>query len=106
MEVVVEKLRGFVADHRADIVDVAENVVCLQIDSRQLPQRRDSDRTIAFLVNINFHSDDRSRRGTDIHVQIRPKRKRDRRVKDVDAQAIQLLGSVRAYFMATEEDDQ
>ena len=102
MEITIEKLRGFVADHRAGIVNATDDVVCLNIDSRHMPNRREGDRVVAFVIDIRFHHDERSGNGTEIHVRIRPKRRRDRRLKDIEFRALQFLGSLKAYLMAGE----
>ena len=67
-----------------------------------MPNRRDGDRVVAFVIDIRFNHDDRSASGTEIHVRIRPKRRRDRRLKDIEARAMQFLRSLKAYFMASE----
>lgn len=101
MDLAVEKLRGFVADHDAGIVDIEEGQVCLHIDSRKLPHRRETDRIVAFIIDVRLYQDERTKSGTDIHIRIRPRRRRDRRLSDIELRATQFLQSLRAYFMAT-----
>ena len=94
MELAIQKLRGFVADHKAGIVNIEEGRVCLHIDSRHLPHRRDGDRVVAFVIDVRLHHDERLKAGTDIHVRIRPRRRRDRRLKDIEFRATQFLQSL------------
>jgi hypothetical protein len=52
----VEKLRGFVADHSAEIMTIEQDYVALKLDGRQLPvNRRNGDRNSPFLVEMRFN---------------------------------------------------
>lgn len=113
IKVAIEKLRGFVADHRATIVSIDSNSVTLEIDDGVRPMRRRSDRSMTFSVQLRFEEEqfDRSTGSgprcflrTRIHVAITPRRSRDRRRADVEARAREVLASVRSYLMATVED--
>jgi diguanylate cyclase (GGDEF)-like protein/PAS domain S-box-containing protein len=109
LKVAGEKLRGFVADHHAQIVDIADNVVTLRIDGQNMPlTRRQSDRAVPFLIELTFDEQADAVQGrsggaqarTIIQVVIRPKRQRDRRRGDVIERARQLLVSLKSYLMA------
>lgn len=109
--VVVEKLRGFVADHHAQIVNVAENHVVLQIDGEQAPLlRRASDRPMPFVIELRFDEISAGQAGTGkivrtfAHVTIRPHRVRDRRRRDVRERAQRLLASLKSYLVAQDHD--
>ena len=53
LNIAVEKLRGFVLDHHAEILAINSNRIDLQIDAVQdNPSRRRSDRPIPFLVEL------------------------------------------------------
>lgn len=117
LNVAAEKLKGFVADHHAEITTVDENQISLKIDAQHTPlTRRASDRPVPFFVTLvfqekrsdpNVHSETKTQpEGTQtrtlIHVTIRPKRQRDRRRSDVVQRARHLLHSLKSYMMATE----
>ena len=116
VSVVVEKLRGFVADHRATIVKIDSNQVDLQIEDRcQGRVQRASDRPIGFSIHLEFVEEGLEKpevaaraptaaSWTRIHVAVRPQRDRDRRRSGAAEQAREVLISLRSYLMATEED--
>lgn len=110
IDLAVEKLRGFVADHSAEIISVTENHLVLSVDSRHVPlQRRNSDRATTMILDVQLESlqpdDSGSVAGlqTRMHVAIRSKRSRDRRSEITIERATQLLRSLKAYLMAHEE---
>lgn len=104
MKMVVEKLRGFVADQEAEISSIDENHVVLTIDGPAIPLlRRSQDRVVPFTVELDF--DEKTDAGgqwvrTMINVVIRPKRGRDRRKQDSVERARQVLSSLKSYLMA------
>lgn len=109
LKLAAEKLRGFVFDQGAEIVEIAENHVTLQIDGKNSPaMQRSSDRPTPFLIELRLeetHLEAGRTQGTNAsrtlaHVTIRPKRQRDRRRRDVVDRARQLLCSLRSYLMA------
>jgi len=126
--VAVEKLRGFVADHRAKITAIDGNRVRLEIDDRagRAPtghrrealvgwSRRRGDRSLTFSVDLRFGEETFSKSEsadaspaavsrTTIHVIISPRKNRDRRRADVADRAREVLASFRSYLMATVED--
>jgi hypothetical protein len=114
MNVAVEKLRGFVADHHADIVSINGQEVVLKIEGSDTPlSRRSSDRPVSFVVEMHFtekkvatkDADGKDRGAfirTFVDVVIRPRRNRDRRLRDTDQRAVQILVSIKSYLMAQE----
>lgn len=111
--VAIEKLRGFVADHQAEIVSINGSDVRLKIgQAGGLFSRRSGDRTVPFLVELHFREEKRgpsdkpmaNSARTRIHAMVSPQRNRDRRRSDAQERARLLLASFRAYLMATEED--
>ncbi len=107
--VVVEKMRGFVADHFAEIESISEDHVVLRIDGdNALVLRRQGDRPVPFLIEIKFEeyqSPDENRGvarmfRTLAQVTIRPQRSRDRRRRDVFERAQRLLASLKSYLVA------
>jgi diguanylate cyclase (GGDEF)-like protein len=110
--VVVEKMRGFVADHHAQIDALTESSLVLKIDGAVGPLlRRSSDRSVPFLIEIQFEeSQQLGSRGagkvvrTLVQVTIRPQRSRDRRRRDVLERAQRLLASLKSYLVAQDHD--
>ncbi len=106
---VMEKLRGFVADHFAQIQSIDERSMVLRIggeDSSLL--RRSTDRAIPFLIEIDLEE---YRASADVlgpgrmirtllNVKISPQRGRDRRRRDVLDKAQRLLASLKSYLVA------
>lgn len=108
----IEKLRGFIADHHADITLIEGKHVQVKIGGGQI-LRRGGDRTIPLMMDLTFEEEqtdrsdrqDRKRSGmprTRIRLEIRPLRTRDRRQADAVARARQVLISFRSYLMATD----
>lgn len=112
LNMAAEKLRGFVADHHAEIVSIEETRVVLRIDGEgQSMLRRRNDRSVPFVIELSFTEknlpgDVTHQRGgqqrTQIRVVIRPRRNRDRRRRDVLERARKLLMSLKSYLMAHE----
>jgi hypothetical protein len=108
LNVVVEKMRGFVADHFAQIDSIDESHVVLRIEGESSPGlRRATDRPVPFVLNVQFEefrppADNRAavRIRTLAHVTFRPQRSRDRRRRDVLERAQRLLASLRSYLVA------
>jgi diguanylate cyclase (GGDEF)-like protein len=113
LNVAVQKLYGFVADHDADIVSIRDNQMVLRISvDRPVQQRRRSDRPQPLRMQLEFSEletapkNDRAAHGlriTAVHVSIRPERQRDRRHNPAEA-ARNLLISLKSYLMAQHYD--
>jgi diguanylate cyclase (GGDEF)-like protein len=115
----IEKLRGFVADHQANIVKIDGYQVQLEMAERSAHGfRRLTDRPILFRVHLRFE-EQRVRKERDdaevaaagilrtrIIVGISLRKNRDRRRSDVVQRAHQLLISLRSYLMAVTEDQE
>lgn len=106
LTIVAEKLKGFIADHYAEIMLFEDNRVALQVScGRVSGLRRQADRSAVFHIGLTFtdwKEPSGMNRGTIIDVLIRPRRNRDRRQKAVRERARQLMQSLKAYLMATE----
>lgn len=115
LNMTIEKLRGFVADHFATISAIEGEKITLQIDgNRGELTKRNSDRPVPFIVELRF-SEERiegaSTSGgpagrvvrTKIYVAVRPKRNRDRRRNDTIERARMVVSSIKSYLMAQEE---
>jgi diguanylate cyclase (GGDEF)-like protein len=108
--IAIEKLRGFVTDHCAKILEVNGNTVQLEIDQVTRSQRRRAaDRAMAFRMRIELseeHCESEDQAGvafsrTRLHLVISPVKNRDRRRDDVAQRASQLMSSFRSYLIAT-----
>ncbi len=111
LKVVVEKLKGFVADHHAEISKISDESVVLKLDgSLSDAFRRQDDRPVPFVIEMGFDEARIEKDGlegpgnlrTKIRVAIRPSRNRDRRRKHVVDRARKLLSSLKSYLMAHE----
>jgi diguanylate cyclase (GGDEF)-like protein len=119
----IEKLRGFVADHKAKILEIDGDRIQLEIaENGDGRLRRFGDRPVTFQIDLRFEEQQvRRERGngaagamypwsaggvlrTRIFVSIAPRKARDRRCADVTERAQQVLISFRSYLMATSED--
>jgi diguanylate cyclase (GGDEF)-like protein/PAS domain S-box-containing protein len=106
----VEKLRGFVSDHQAEIVTIEAKQVVIQMDGDKIAlSRRSTDRSVPFLIDLQFsehvdtsESRTKGKTTTLMHVSIRPKRGRDRRMANVQERAKQIFASLKSYLVAKE----
>ena len=121
LAVCAEKLRGFVADHHAEVLSADEDQIQLLVtDASNSLLRRVADRPVRLLMDLKFEEIRRAQsdRGgstegnsklgaaqTRIRLTITSQRKRDRRKDQLAERARQLLISFRAYLMATECDE-
>jgi diguanylate cyclase (GGDEF)-like protein len=113
LNIAVEKLRGFVVDHGAEVLSINGNRLELQIDvGRKSPARRRSDHPVPFLLELTLAEQRRgsvptpghSRRShTQVNVLIRLKRSRDQKVASVERQATSILEALKSYLMAGDD---
>ncbi|MEM9187325.1 MAG: diguanylate cyclase [Planctomycetota bacterium] len=114
VEIAVQKLRGFVADHKAKVLRTAENELRLEATDQSAGRnRRKEDRPVAFVIDIKLAQEHVERSNaaglaagayvqTNVNVTIRPRRERDRRRKAATERARLMLGSLKSYLMAKE----
>ena len=108
LPVTMEKLRGFISDHHAEIMSTEDGKLRLQITKQSPATRRDADRPVCFIVSLQFvekRAKDRvqalpGRNRTMIHVSIQLANNRDRRLGNAYERARQLFASLKSYFMA------
>ncbi len=114
LNIAIEKLRGFVLDHHAEILGIKADRIDLQIDAQQSQTRRRNDRPVPFLVELLFSEqrvpiknaagDATSRMlKTRVRVSIRLKRTRDRRNAAMMSQAMSILAAIQSYLMALQD---
>jgi hypothetical protein len=117
LQVAIEKLRGFVADHEARIEASDDRRVCIALDGPGAigVMRRSADRRVSLLAEVTLAEE--QVRGTNstgqngggtvtrtkIHVVVRPRRDRDRRRSTAVGKARRLLASLRSYLMAIDD---
>jgi hypothetical protein len=117
IDIAIEKLRGFISDHKAKIVSTNENSVVLEVSSETVScDRRKADRHVTFRVELQFHEDrvERSNKlgfasgehvQTRVELSIRPKRSKRRRRAEQAERARLILQSIKAYLMAKESSE-
>jgi diguanylate cyclase (GGDEF)-like protein len=116
LKMAVEKIRGFVADHHAEIESIDGQNITLKLSAGWSGfLKRRSDRPAAFVIELRLTEErpeknaiaakeSRSLR-TQVHLIIRPLRARDRRRADLAVDARQLASSVKSYLMAIDEEE-
>jgi diguanylate cyclase (GGDEF)-like protein/PAS domain S-box-containing protein len=111
LAVCVEKLKGFVADHHAEIESAKGNCVRLRFgDESGWSLRRLTDRPLRLQVDLEFEElecDGRRSAGmvsarTKIHLVVAPQNDRDRRREQLTEIGLQLVASFRSYLMTTD----
>ena len=116
LSVCIEKLRGFVGDHHAEVESVEGDRIRLRFgDAGGWSLRRMTDRPLRLLMDLEFEEFAREQRPRDgvnrsgsartkIHMVITPQKRRDRRREQLDERARHLVSSFRSYLMATEAE--
>ncbi len=106
VDLAIEKLRGFIADHKAEIISVDENQVSMKLNATYTRGgRRRADQQMAIRVQLTLSEsrcESESRRvgnRTNVHVHLQPIRNRDRRGHEVAACYSQVTNSLRSYLM-------
>ncbi|MEO1617920.1 MAG: diguanylate cyclase [Planctomycetota bacterium] len=109
IDLAIEKLRGFIADHKAEIIHVAEDQLSLKVYSGTAPGgRRRVDHRISFQATLTLSSahpdellNEKSSQGnnTKVHLELKPLRNRDRRHREIKQAVSQLVSSFRCYLM-------
>lgn len=105
----IEKLRGFIADHHAQVVSIDGGHLRLKIGGDGNFFRRNGERPIRLIMDVEFEEERTQRTDrrpnlswTRIRLKILPQKGRDRRQAAALHRARQLLVSFRAYLMAAE----
>ncbi|QDV66836.1 putative diguanylate cyclase YdaM [Rosistilla carotiformis] len=110
VEMVIEKLRGFIADHNAEILKVQDQRLELRLDVRSsIHGRRSADGVSAFHLRINlderdvetgYQGESNLMRETVIDANVSPWRSRDRRNREVKNACRNVIASLKSYLMA------
>ena len=116
MKVALEKLRGFVADHHAQIISVEGELIQLKVDGQKTPLlKRNTDRPVPLLVELSFAEErfeinnpriapSSTSLRTKIQAIVRPTRDRDRRRSDIGDRARHVIASIKSYLMAEDSE--
>lgn len=105
INLLVEKIKGFISDNEAEIVNIEDDYLVLALRADSMLQRRQSDRPVDLVVEMKLREVSRQTAGktaaahTIINVVIRPRRGRDRRRQGAE-QATRILSSLRSYLIA------
>ncbi len=107
VDLAIEKLRGFIADHNAEIINVTENQVSLKVNAiYSSGGRRRVDQQIALRAQLTLSESLATVQGTtgsviqsNVHINLQPIRNRDRRNRDLAACMDQVVASFRSYLM-------
>ncbi len=98
--VTFEKLRGFILERQAEILDVSENSVRLKVPAYYAAGRRRAERRADFEMSIQTKRREGKKDGTEIYVSLHALKLNDRR-NDELKQCVQLiLNQLRSYLMA------
>lgn len=113
VELVVEKLKGFIADRNANIRTAKMNH--LQVEVIDTP-KSSNGRAVTFIVDLKLEQEKVEKTNnlglaagkyvqTNIDVSIRPKRDRDRRKGPIAERARLLFSNLRSYLIAKEVNE-
>jgi hypothetical protein len=116
IDIAIQKLRGFIADQDAKIIETNENELLLSVTyTHGEATRRLTDRPVTFQIQLKLSVQRTERLNTSglaagqyvetrVDVVIRPRRDRDRRRDATVDIARRILGSLKSYLMAREDD--
>jgi len=106
IDIAIEKLRGFIADHQAEIIRVEENHVSLRLNAiSQQTGRRRADQQFALRVEMTLseatveNATALTPSKTNVHISLQPIRNRDRRNAALKACYEQVQESLKSYLM-------
>ncbi len=113
-EIAVQKLGGFINDHKGEVLKIEPNHLVLRVDSRNVPGvQRGANRPVALTLDVRLARADTSSPGrrdqichTNIWVTVHSSKARDRRIKSVLEEAHMLLRSFQSYLMAQETESE
>ncbi|QDT12799.1 diguanylate cyclase domain-containing protein [Planctomycetes bacterium K23_9] len=107
-DLAIEKLKGFIADHSAEIISVDESQVSLKIHALSMGGRRRIDQHIGLRLDLTLSEARQDELGTarksalghsKIHVILTPLRNRDRRSSELQDCVDNVIASLRSYLM-------
>ncbi len=107
-DLAIEKLKGFIADHGAEIISVDESQVSLKIHALSAGGRRRIDQHIGLRVDLTLSEARPDEMGnvrksamghSKVHVILTPLRSRDRRSRQLQGCVDNVIASLRSYLM-------
>ena len=115
IELAVEKLRGFIADRDATILNTSENHLKLEVTDTPPVQKRGEAKPTQYVIDLKLSQEHIEKSnaagfasGSYVHtfaeVKLGPKRDRDRTRSNTTDRARLLLGNLKSYLMAKELD--
>ncbi|MEM9587659.1 MAG: diguanylate cyclase [Planctomycetota bacterium] len=109
IDLAIEKLKGFIADHAAEIISVKENEVSIRLTaSCRVGGRRAVDHHISLSLVVQLSESIREQKTADllqkiretaVHARIKPTRNRDRRRRELKQCVDQVIASLNSYIM-------
>ncbi|MEM6689890.1 MAG: diguanylate cyclase [Planctomycetota bacterium] len=104
VEMAIEKLKGFIADHRAEIISVDDNQLSIRVKARFAnPGRRKVDHQVQIRVDMELAPDvnevSGAVKGTIVQARLTPNRHRDRRDGVLEGCFDQVQQSLKSYLM-------
>ncbi len=108
-EIAIEKLSGFISDHKADVLQVEGERVAICFKARSMvSSRRSCDRPTDLLMDVLIEQVDVRQTGrvkglstqTRFNIKVQAAKARDRRLASSLNQATQLLSSFKSYLLA------
>ena len=105
IDLAIEKLRGFIADHQAEIIRVEENHVSLRLNAiSQQAGRRRADQQISLRVEMTLSEATVENAAappseTNVHISLQTIRNRDRRNAGLKTCYKQVQESLKSYLM-------
>jgi diguanylate cyclase (GGDEF)-like protein len=115
VDVIIAKLKGFVSDQKAAILEVESNHIRIQIQDVEVQEgRRSSDRETPMLIDLFVTDLEPSNRGRSSNVElrsglrtiIRPARSRDRRLSELQFIADKVKTELYSYLMISSAENQ
>lgn len=113
-EVALQKLKGFIADHKAELLSIKDSRIAIRVDAQKSDViRRTGERSAVMLMDVEIQTvqvctTSRNQKSyqnrTRFKVSVQPVRARDRRSAALQGQAQRLLRSFQAYLVAQEID--
>lgn len=106
MDLTIEKIRGFVADHHAEIGSAEKFTIAMKVDSRYInASLRDGDRPALFYIElaiseIDYQHGDSKQIRTLLGLRIRAGKQRDRRTQNLVHQAEKMRSVIQSYLGA------
>lgn len=101
VNVVTEKVKGFILDNSVEVISAEGGVIVLGLDESSFQtQRRQTDRPLSVTMKIELKQNPDAGNGTLIDVVISNRRGRDRRVEDMTERVELLLTRFKGYLIA------